>query len=206
MEVGDLGGRHAVAEAADSPERGRHGVDLHPRAEATQVESGGLGQVVGDDGIVRASADEGASRGGVREQSGNGGMATVCEPTAIDSNHDSSIHIVCVYGPKRVLTFRVVARERSFSRAARELALSQPSVSHQVAALEHEVGARLLDRSPGGLRLTRAGSPAARTRRRHRRALRPRRRASSPRSPTTSARGCASARSRPRSPASCPPP
>jgi DNA-binding transcriptional LysR family regulator len=60
--------------------------------------------------------------------------------------------------PKRVLTFRVVARERSFTRAAQELALSQPSVSHQVAALEQEIGARLLDRGPGGLRLTRAGA------------------------------------------------
>jgi DNA-binding transcriptional LysR family regulator len=60
--------------------------------------------------------------------------------------------------PKRVLTFRIVAHERSFTRAAHELALSQPSVSHQVAALEHEVGAQLLNRSPGGLRLTRAGN------------------------------------------------
>ena len=60
--------------------------------------------------------------------------------------------------PRHVLTFRVVARERSFTRAARALALSQPSVSHQVAALEQEVGARLLDRAPGGLRLTRAGA------------------------------------------------
>jgi Bacterial regulatory helix-turn-helix protein, lysR family len=31
--------------------------------------------------------------------------------------------------PRRVLTFRAVAHQRSFSRAARELALSQPSVS-----------------------------------------------------------------------------
>jgi molybdate transport repressor ModE-like protein len=59
--------------------------------------------------------------------------------------------------PRRVLTFRLVARERSFSRAARELALSQPSVSNQVAALEREIGARLLAREPGGLRLTREG-------------------------------------------------
>ena len=59
--------------------------------------------------------------------------------------------------PRRVLTFRAVARQRSFSRAARELALSQPSVSNQVAALEREVGARLLEREPGGLRLTREG-------------------------------------------------
>ena len=59
--------------------------------------------------------------------------------------------------PRRVLTFRAVAHERSFSGAARELALSQPSVSNQVAALEREIGARLLERAPGGLRLTREG-------------------------------------------------
>ena len=59
--------------------------------------------------------------------------------------------------PKRVLTFRAVARQRSFTRAAEQLALSQPSVSHQVAALEREVGAQLLDRRPGGLALTPAG-------------------------------------------------
>jgi molybdate transport repressor ModE-like protein len=58
---------------------------------------------------------------------------------------------------RRVLTFRCVAHQRSFSAAARELALSQPSVSNQVAALEREVGARLLEREPGGLRLTPAG-------------------------------------------------
>src|SRR5215210_3532678 len=59
--------------------------------------------------------------------------------------------------PRRVLTFRAVAHQRSFSRAARELALSQPAVSNQVAALEREIGARLLHRAPGGLRLTREG-------------------------------------------------
>jgi DNA-binding transcriptional LysR family regulator len=59
--------------------------------------------------------------------------------------------------PRRVLTFRSVAHQRSFSRAARELALTQPSVSNQVAQLEREIGARLLDRGPGGLRLTREG-------------------------------------------------
>src|SRR4051794_35156212 len=59
--------------------------------------------------------------------------------------------------PRRVLTFRAVAHERSFSAAARTLALTQPAVSQQVAALETELGARLLDREPGGLRLTPAG-------------------------------------------------
>ena len=59
--------------------------------------------------------------------------------------------------PRRVLTFRQVAHERSFSRAARTLSLTQPSVSHQVAQLEREVGGKLLERGPGGPRLTRAG-------------------------------------------------
>jgi DNA-binding transcriptional LysR family regulator len=59
--------------------------------------------------------------------------------------------------PRRVLTFRAVAAERSFSRAARTLSLTQPAVSQQVAALEKEVGARLLAREPGGLKLTAAG-------------------------------------------------
>src|SRR5882757_2841567 len=59
--------------------------------------------------------------------------------------------------PRRLLTFRTVAHERSFSRAAETLSLSQPSVSHQVALLETEIGVRLLDRGRGGLRLTHAG-------------------------------------------------
>jgi DNA-binding transcriptional LysR family regulator len=59
--------------------------------------------------------------------------------------------------PRRVLTFRAVAHRRSFSRAAVELALSQPSVSNQVSSLEREIGARLLERAPGGLTLTSEG-------------------------------------------------
>jgi DNA-binding transcriptional LysR family regulator len=59
--------------------------------------------------------------------------------------------------PRRLLTFRTVAHQRSFSRAAETLSLSQPSVSHQISLLETEIGVRLLDRGRGGLRLTRAG-------------------------------------------------
>jgi DNA-binding transcriptional LysR family regulator len=59
--------------------------------------------------------------------------------------------------PRRLLTFRAVAHARSFSRAAENLSLSQPSVSHQIALLETEIGIRLLERGRGGLRLTRAG-------------------------------------------------
>ena len=59
--------------------------------------------------------------------------------------------------PRRLLTFREVARRGSFSRAAEALALTQPAVSQQIAALEREVGAPLLDRGPGGLTLTATG-------------------------------------------------
>src|SRR4029079_2454370 len=62
--------------------------------------------------------------------------------------------------PRRLLTFRAVARAGSFSAAARELSLTQPAVSQQVAALEREVGALLLHRAPGGLSLTDAGALA----------------------------------------------
>jgi len=55
------------------------------------------------------------------------------------------------------MTFHAVAHESSFSRAARRLHLSQPSVSNQIALLETEVGHTLFDRSRGGLRLTPAG-------------------------------------------------
>ena len=51
--------------------------------------------------------------------------------------------------PRRVLTFRAVAHARSFTRAARELALTQPAVSQQVARRwRRELGAPLLAREP----------------------------------------------------------
>jgi DNA-binding transcriptional LysR family regulator len=58
--------------------------------------------------------------------------------------------------PRRVLTFRAVARERSFTAAAAALNLTQPAVSQQVSALEREVGVKLLVRE-GGVALTPAG-------------------------------------------------
>jgi DNA-binding transcriptional LysR family regulator len=60
--------------------------------------------------------------------------------------------------PLRLLTFREVARLGSFSRAAEALALTQPAVSQRVAALERQLGARLLDRGPGGPSPTDAGA------------------------------------------------
>src|ERR671923_2403683 len=59
--------------------------------------------------------------------------------------------------PRRLLTFREVARRGSFSRAAEALARSQPAVSHQVRALERELGTALLVRGRAGAVPTRAG-------------------------------------------------
>jgi DNA-binding transcriptional LysR family regulator len=54
--------------------------------------------------------------------------------------------------------FARVARTASFSRAASEVGLSQPSASRILAALEREIGAVLLVRTTRGVRLTEAGA------------------------------------------------
>jgi DNA-binding transcriptional LysR family regulator len=59
--------------------------------------------------------------------------------------------------PRRLLTFREVARQGSFSRAAEVLALSQPAVSQQIGALERELGTELLVRGRAGATPTPAG-------------------------------------------------
>ena len=60
--------------------------------------------------------------------------------------------------PRRLLTFREVVRQGSFSKAGEALALTQPAVSQQVSALERQLGVRLLDRGPGGPTPTEAGA------------------------------------------------
>jgi len=58
---------------------------------------------------------------------------------------------------KRLIVLREVARQGSFSRAADALGYTQPAISRQIAILEQETGATLVDRRPGGVRLTDAG-------------------------------------------------
>lgn len=53
--------------------------------------------------------------------------------------------------------FVVVADQRHFGRAAEALRVAQPSLSRQIRKLEQQLGARLLDRTPQGSRLTEAG-------------------------------------------------
>jgi DNA-binding transcriptional LysR family regulator len=52
---------------------------------------------------------------------------------------------------------RAVAGNRSLTLAAKELGLSQPSLSQQLSKLEGDLGQRLVDRSTKGLHLTDAG-------------------------------------------------
>ncbi len=53
--------------------------------------------------------------------------------------------------------FTVVAEHGHFGRAADHLHIAQPSLSRQIQRLEHDLGTRLLDRTPQGARLTKAG-------------------------------------------------
>jgi LysR family transcriptional regulator, cyn operon transcriptional activator len=54
-------------------------------------------------------------------------------------------------------TFLAVAKTLHFTRASEELNLSQPAVSHQIRALEEEIGEPLFLRQKEGISLTRAG-------------------------------------------------
>jgi DNA-binding transcriptional LysR family regulator len=54
-------------------------------------------------------------------------------------------------------TFESVARNRSFTRAAAELSLTQPAVSVQIRALEESLGAELFERLGRDVGLTQAG-------------------------------------------------
>src|SRR2546421_11320436 len=61
--------------------------------------------------------------------------------------------------PLRVLA--ALARHGSVTAAAQELGYSQPAVSHHLARLERETGARLVQRVGRGVRLTGAGRQLA---------------------------------------------
>ena len=57
----------------------------------------------------------------------------------------------------RLKVFVVMATERSFTRTAAVLGISQPAVSQHMAELEKQLGHKLLTRQSGGVELTPAG-------------------------------------------------
>jgi len=59
-------------------------------------------------------------------------------------------------------TFRTVTETLNFTRAAERLHLTQSAVSHQIKALETELGEPLFIRAKGGVRLSEAGKVALR--------------------------------------------
>ncbi|MFD2206978.1 LysR family transcriptional regulator [Kiloniella antarctica] len=54
-------------------------------------------------------------------------------------------------------TFVILAKSRSVTEAAEKMRLKQPTVSSALKRLEDRLGKRLIDRSPGNFRLTKAG-------------------------------------------------
>jgi DNA-binding transcriptional LysR family regulator len=63
-----------------------------------------------------------------------------------------------MYLEARLRAFAAVSRRRSFSAAARELAISQPAVSKHIADIERRLEVRLIERRRQGAELTAAGA------------------------------------------------
>ena len=59
---------------------------------------------------------------------------------------------------KNLDTFIAVSKYSSINAAAEALFISPPALQQQLKRLEGEIGFRLLDRTPGGIRLTPAGT------------------------------------------------
>src|ERR1700743_2572133 len=56
-----------------------------------------------------------------------------------------------------LLAFVAVAREKSFTRAAAQIGVTQSSLSHTIRGLEEKLGIRLLTRTTRGVSPTEAG-------------------------------------------------
>lgn len=56
-----------------------------------------------------------------------------------------------------LIYFLTIAKERSFTKAAEQLHITQPTLSRQIAALEEEIGVPLFVRSGRNITLTDAG-------------------------------------------------
>src|ERR1700682_1187399 len=63
----------------------------------------------------------------------------------------------------RLKVFRIVAEHLSFRKAAEHLFLTQPAVTHQIKALEDDLGVRLFERAANAVSLTPQGLELLRT-------------------------------------------
>ncbi len=62
---------------------------------------------------------------------------------------------------RQLVYFDALAHESHFGRAASRVAVSQPAISAQIRELETELGVKLVERLPGGARLTETGKQVA---------------------------------------------
>lgn len=69
----------------------------------------------------------------------------------------SCIKLRCMLDVRKLSVLRKVAAEGSLSRAAEALSYTPSAVSQQIAQLERETGAKLIERGPRGVRVTDAG-------------------------------------------------
>ena len=58
---------------------------------------------------------------------------------------------------RQLYYFLEVAKQKNFSKAARALYITQPTISQQVGVLENELDVKLFDRTPQGIELTEDG-------------------------------------------------
>ena len=118
------------------------------------------------DPVTCVRAVDGAAAGGMGD--GDGDEVHACSMRLGSHQFKSSFrlcHKLSLWGPPpRAHVPRGCAARRSFSRAAEALSLTQPAVSQQVAALERQAGAQLLERGPGGLSLPRRAACCSITR------------------------------------------
>ena len=63
----------------------------------------------------------------------------------------------CAMDIQQLTAFDRIVREGSFSRAARQLNIAQPTITSRIQVLEEEVGGPLLERSNQGVKLTALG-------------------------------------------------
>ena len=63
--------------------------------------------------------------------------------------------------------FVAIGEEQHYGRAARRLRVAQPALSRQIQDLEEEVGFKLFERLPRGVKLSVAGVPRSTTLRNH---------------------------------------
>jgi hypothetical protein len=77
--------------------------------------------------------------------------------TIAERKNFSLIGLRCRMNSKNVDTFLAVSEFSSISAAAEALFISPPALQQQLNRLEGEIGFRLFERGPGGIRLTQAG-------------------------------------------------